>query len=361
MKPLPETPSRPPWALRWPLALPSPALLLLVVGLLAMPSATEAESLTLRVNDTDARPGQLVALVIRTYAPRGIGQGQLCFRALSQNVADPLAVGRGAVGEGGNGPFEALEDFIVWSTTGDAMAGASFDDTTQTALLDFSSASGSINLEDGAMAALVFRLRPDVLPNSVFGVGLDGADSFLVDAQGQPVPLEIRAGEMTILPLAAPRNLAAEGDDGPPGGLVQLGISTQEIFPIAQGQVAFLYDPSVAQSLPTVTVDGRHGNASVTIDQSQSGRILASFTSPDQSLNSIPGQFIRIDLRLRANLPVGTSSTVRLDPAESWLQGPDGLYDLILEEDLIEVTSLGILFADGFESGSPGGWSNASP
>ncbi len=329
--------------------------LLALLGLAMLPQPVDAESLTLRLNDTEGRPGSLVALVIRTYAPRGIGQGQLCFRTLSQNLTGTTSKGLEA------GPFAALEDFIVWSTTGDAVAGASFDDTNQTAMLDFSSFSGSINLEDGPMAALIFRLRDNLPTNSSFEVGLDGAESFLFDADGVPVPLEIRPGELVILPSAAPYSLSAEGDEIPPGGLAQLGFATQEIFPISQGQVAFEYDPSVAQSLPTVTFDGRHGNAIVTIDQSQSGRVLVSFASSDQSLNWIPGQLIGINLRLRDNIPEGTSSAVRLDAASTWLEGPSGPYLLLLEDDIIEVTSLGTLFADGFENGSVGGWSNASP
>lgn len=321
----------------------------------ALADGAGAEPLTLRLNDTDARPGGLVALVIRTYEPRSIGQGQLCFRALSQNFA-----GTGTDGAQ-DGPFEALVDFIVWSTQGDAVASASFDDTTQTALLDFSSLSGGINAQDGPMAALIFRLRSDLTPNTSFEVGLDGVDSFLVDAAGLAVPLEIRSGELTVLSALAPHALSADGDAVPAGGLAQLGISTDEIFPLGQGQVAFEYDPSMAQTLPTVTVDNRHGNATVTIDLSQSGRIMVSFTSPDQSLNGIPGQLIRIDLRLRNDLPQGTTSPVRLDAANTWLQGPTGMYTLALEDDLIEVVGAGILFADGFEAGDVTGWSNATP
>lgn len=323
-------------------------LALLWVGPLAL--AAPAEPLTLRLNDTEGRAGELVALVVRTYAPRGVGQGQLCFRTLSQfeAVGDP-------------GPFVALEDFIVWSSADDAVSSASFDDATQTAILDFSSVSGSINLEDGPMAAIIFRLRDGLPANSSFEIELDGLDSFLFDPEGLPVPIEIRSGELDILPLAAPRNLEAEGDETPPGGLAQLGISTQEIFPISQGQIAFEYDANLTQTLPEVTVDSRHGNAIYVIDLTQAGRILVSFDSSDQSLNSVPGQFLRIALRLRPDLPIGTVSAVRIDGANTFLEGPEGIYPLVLEEDVIEVIADTPLFADGFESATFEEWSSHSP
>jgi hypothetical protein len=46
--------------------------------------------LTLRVNDATVRPGGIAAAVIRTYASRGIGSGQLCF-AVRQRVPDTPA------------------------------------------------------------------------------------------------------------------------------------------------------------------------------------------------------------------------------------------------------------------------------
>lgn len=324
--------------------------LLALTGWIATALPAAAEPLTLRINDAEARPGGRVAIVVRTYAPRGLGQGQLCFRAFSQLEA-----------EGGAGPFVAMEDFIVWSSNGDAIFDGQFDPVDQSAILDFTSVTGGINLEDGPMAALILRLRDDIAEGSQFEVHLDGAESFLFDADGIAVPLEIRPGDLEVVHQNADFNLAAEGDEVPPGGLGELGISTQELFPIAGGQVAFEYDPQILQGTPTVTVDGRHGHATFTIDSTQSGRILVSFSSPDQSLNSIPGQFIRLSARLRHDLPVGTMSVVSLDPSLTFLDGPGGPYPLILEDDVIEVVPVEVLFGNGFESGTLDGWSSHAP
>lgn len=330
------------------------ALVALLTAL--MPATVSAEPLTLRINDTAGRAGEQVAFVLRTYASRGVGQGQLCFR-LVQNL-NQVETGQTL---GTTGPLLQLEDAVVWSANGDAMSAASFDDVTQQTVLDFSSASGTINLEDGPMAALFFRLRSDVAPGSQFEVQLDIADTFLFDPQGQPIPLELRGGELEILDPGEPHALAAEGDEVPPGAVAQIGASTEEIFPIVSGRIDLLYDPAVVSARPQVTMDPRHGAATAVVDLSQAGRVSVQFQSLGGELNEVPGQFLRVALPLRSDLDIGTIVPLSLDPAVSVLEGPLGTYPLRLEADVLTVIAAEPLFVDGFESGDLDAWSNSAP
>ena len=107
------------------------------------------ESMTLRINDTSAEPGGLAAVVLRTYAPRGVGQGQICLAA---------AANRGASGS----PFVSLESVVVFSEQGDANVTQSFDEGAQMGLIEFDSLSATINWSDGPLAVLFFRVADTV-------------------------------------------------------------------------------------------------------------------------------------------------------------------------------------------------------
>ena len=80
-------------------------------------SRAQDDELRLRVNDATGVPGGLVAIVVRTYAPRGIRQGQMCFRALWNET------------EGyGDTPFVGLESAIVFSQRSDAESDGVFEE-----------------------------------------------------------------------------------------------------------------------------------------------------------------------------------------------------------------------------------------
>lgn len=192
--------------------------------------------MTLRVNDVKGVPGGLIAVEVRTYAPRGVGQGQICLFAVSRlsnsgsgSIADPSA-GRfeGGFGEGlrsrgpnptpreltpssglrsaiGAGssdapdqPLLTLEGVAVLSGLGDAVYNSIFDAGTQLAMVDFTSDSGTINEADGPMLILYFRLSEDLEPNQEFEIVLDGTNTFIVDDKGEEVPLELRGGRLRI-------------------------------------------------------------------------------------------------------------------------------------------------------------------
>jgi len=210
-------------------------LTLLTVLALAAP-AWGGDDLTLRVNDVKGEAGGLVAVEVRTYAPRGVGQGQICLFAASRlsnsgsgSLSGPTAERfeggfeeglrsrsgspatrdlttasalRSAVGAGRSDstdqPLLTLEGVVVLSGLGDAIFTSLFDAGTQLAMVDFTSDSATINEADGPMLVLYFRLSEDVEPDQEFTIGLDRVHTFIVDDKGEEVPLELKAGRLRI-------------------------------------------------------------------------------------------------------------------------------------------------------------------
>lgn len=303
------------------------------------------EEMTLRINDTMGTPGDRIAVVLRTYAPRGVGQGQICMAA---------SANRGS----GTGPLLDLEEVVVFSEQGDAVVVDTFDSAAQVALIEFSSLSATINWADGPLAVLFFRLDSSLLPGQEFALELGLADTFLTDADGQDIQLDLRGGVLTVRDPGAPYELAAEGDDVLPGETAALGVDTSELFPIGSGQVALRWDPAVAAGPPVVSMDPRHGDASFSVDLTEPGRALVSFSSPDGSLNEVPGKIVGVDLPTSAGAPA--ASAVTLDPALTFLEAPGGSpISISLIADVLDLG--GLIFADGFESGDLDEWATAMP
>ena len=132
-------------------------LFLAIVVLLVIPStpASAGDEMTLRINDAMAVPGERMAVVLRTYASRGVGQGQICLNVRNAN-------------RGGSGPLVELEGALVFSEHGDAVVDMHFDGPAQMAMVEFSSATAGINWLDGAMAVFFFRTDGTLTPGELF-------------------------------------------------------------------------------------------------------------------------------------------------------------------------------------------------
>ena len=329
-------------------------MVLAIFGLVS--TSSEAEPLTLRVSDAMGQPGERIAVVLRTYAPRTVSQGQICLRA---RINPPETEG---AFQGSPEPFSALEEVVVFSEEGDAIALGSFDDTSQVALLELSSPSATVNGSDGPMAVFFFRLDSQLTPGDVIELDLELADTFLVDPEGEPIELELRAGELEIRAPDEARTLEAEGDEGTAGEPVVLSVSTSELFPIAAGQASLRFDPSLVEALISVRIDPRYGHAFWEADGSVPGRVLVAFNSPDLTLNTVPGEILQVEVLLAEPLEVGSVWPVHLEAAETWLEGADGMsMSLELGQDFVEIVPAEGLFADGFETGDLTSWSDATP
>ncbi len=300
-----------------------------LVSILLPAIAGGDDALVVRANDAIGEPGGLVAVVLRTYASRPLGQGQICLQAGRQG-------GGGAPGEG---PFASLESFRVFAGRRDALsvAGLETADGGQTIVLQFDSSSGRVNRTDGPLAVLYFRLRTDLAAGRRFNVRVDPAETLLFDAAGNPVLVEGRAGELRVRRPGARFRVEAEGDRVVPGEIADLGIETFEPFAVAGGQLALRWDPAVAAGPPQVRMDRRHGRRRFTVDASTPGLVVVTFTSPNASLNTVPGQLVSVRIPTDPATPVGRRSRVRIDRALSFLEDAEGdLLPLRLRRDLLE-------------------------
>lgn len=282
-------------SIRRPSARPRRAALsvaLLAASLTAAASARDA--LTLRVHDAIALPGGRAAVVLRTYAPRPVGVGQICFRAAS------TATGGGQTAAG---PFTALESFTVFPEGKDVLSNAAVHQGPggMEILVDFESLSGAVNRLDGPLAVLFFRVAEDVQIGQKFEISIDPPETSLFDPAGQPITVEPRAGTLEIRGPAERYLAAFEGDEIDPGETAELELQTYEPFEVASAHLVLRYRKRLAAGIPIVRVDKRYGRRQVDIDTTRAARVTIDLVSPDASFNSVPGSIVTLALPTRSS------------------------------------------------------------
>ena len=301
------------------------AVAVLAISSLAFNSQpAAAEKLTLRVNDARGGPGDLVAVVVRTYASRPIGQGQICIGARragrNRSVANATA---GEAAETGS-PFASLEKVEVFSARQDATFQVSFDG--QEADVTFRSPSGSINAVDGPLAVFHFRLSNSVREGEVYEIALDIEDTFVVAGSGQRLDVEPKPGELEI------REGGGEEDSvelGVTGGRVRRGktarvkLATRDAVALSSGRIALRYDPKVMTGKPWVRIDPRYGKLTVVADTDTPGLVLIDFQSPDRSFNRVPGDLFEVRMAISRQAPRGRTP-VTVDPGLTVLRDASG-------------------------------------
>jgi hypothetical protein len=307
------------------------ALPLVAAGMLCSGPVAAEDRLTLRVQDAIAEPGGVVAVVLRTYASRPIGQGQLCLMAnpvQSQTSTTEIST-----------PLTSYLGAVVFSQAADARVDlvATVSEDPQMIMLRFVSESGTVNLSDGPLAALFFQLDEAVPPGSNFRLIVDEPNSLLLDPRGIPVAIEPREGVLTTRLHADPFRLQIDGDRVAPGETAELAVFSLEPFAISGGQIAVRYDSTIARGTPSVRMDPRHGPADFEADASTPGLILVNFSSDGGELNRIPGDLVQISLPISERVETSGSSPVWLDPVMTWVEGPPTrLLPVSFEDDLLE-------------------------
>jgi len=277
------------------------------------------KALVLRVNPAIGPPGGIVAVVLRTYAPRPIRQGQISIRV----VRRPRPAKLGLTLEDLTAPVRPLTllSAVVYSPRNDALAQGLLSGLTdsQIAKVTFQSPSGSVNSVDGPLAVFRFKLDPSVKPGDVFDLTLDPLQIALTDgATSQPITITPRSDTLTVRAPKDPFRLEADGDKVQPGEMAELGVNTFEPFAVSGGRVTLTWNPGVAGGAPTVKLDPRYGKSTYTVDTSKPGRLVVNFKSPDSSFNSVPGTVVAITMPISASAGIGTASPFRLDPAETY-------------------------------------------
>ncbi len=284
-------------------------------------------SLLLRVNPAIGEPGGVVAVVLRTYAPRPVSQGQVSIRVVRQPATTTVAksLTLAALTQPVR-PFLTLLSATVYSSQSDAAAQAVLNGLpdSQVTQLKFQSPSGTVNAADGPLAVFLYRLDPSVQPGDVFDLTLDPNPTYFKDDAGKTVTLTLRSGTLTVRAPGAPYAAEASGTKAQPGTVADMGLSTYEPFRMSGGRVALTWDPQLAGGPPTVRLDPRYGQATFTVDTSMPGRLVVDFTSSDASFNTVPGTIVAVSLPIAADAVIGSTSPFNLDPDGTWFLDANG-------------------------------------
>ena len=274
----------------------------------AVPALALPEPLTLRVEDGEAVPGEVLAVVVRTYSPRGLSSGQICFRGTANLAARSGEPPSGTAATGAL-PLEALLGFEVFSDAGDAIFDAVFEPLTGETLLTFQSPSAGVNASDGPLAVLYFRLASTVAPGTSFEIAIDLAATAVEDGDSRAVTVEPRAGRFEALEDSAAFDVGAEGDAAVPGQRAELGFTTSRHLPLEGGEILLRFDPSIAAAdwadRLEVNLDPRHGTATAMAETPAPGEIRILVHSPDRTWSSVPGQIVTIRLPIASDAPPG--------------------------------------------------------
>jgi len=322
----------------------SALLMLTMAGVRPAGARTTDAPLTLRINRAITEPGGIFAVVLRTYAARPIRQGQVSIRIASPTTTAAAAPVRRVSTRSGSStqtpPVATLLSAVVFSVNGDTQikTSAILDSTGWGAVTQFQSLSAGINAADGPLAVFFFQLDPGVAPGQKLTLQIDPKVTSLLDANGRQITLDPRGGILEVQAPGSPRTLGADGGTAPAGGLATLAMQTFEPFLLSQGQLALRFDPSLVAGDPVVRIDPRYGRADFTVDRSTPGLLVVSFTSPDASLNTVPGSIVSIDVTVAAGAVVGTVSPLEIDPALSWLIDAQGkAVDLTFEAGTLTI------------------------
>lgn len=278
------------------------------------------KALVLRVNEAIAVPGGTAVVVLRTYAPRPVRQGQMVVRVVRRPRPQKAL---GITLEEMTQPVRPLTllSAVVYSQRNDSATQANLtgQPDSQNVMVKFTSPSGTVNASDGPLAVFRFRVDPSVQPGQVFDLSIDPASTGITDPSGQPVALEPRNATLTIRQPSAPYLVEADGDKAEPGEMAELSVNTYEPFLTSGGRITLTWDPKIAGSVPTVLMDPRYGKASFTVNTSKPGRLVVDFKSPDASYNSTPGSIVSIAMRISPSASIGATSPFRFEPAGTYL------------------------------------------
>lgn len=317
------------------------AVAVLALLCLAPQEAAASDTLTLRVNDARGGPGDLVAVVVRTYASRPIGQGQICIGTKRGRRGKATAAATsGAIGEAAEStPFARLEKVEVFSAKQDATFQFSFDG--QEADVIFRSPTGSINAVDGPLAVFHFRLSNSVKEGEVYEIDLDIADSLIVAGSGQRLAIESKPGELEIREDDDGEDdelkLAATGGRVRRGKVARVKLGTEDRIGLSSGRIALRYDPKLVKGKPWVRVDPRYGKATVLANTDAPGVVVINFQSPDRSFNQVPGDLFEVRMTISRQAPRGRSP-VTIDRGLTFLRDEEGdQLDLEIQDGVLIV------------------------
>lgn len=158
---------------------------LMIAAVPRLDAGVDTEIFKLRVDDVVAPAGSTIGLVVRSYAPRPIRQGQVCFRP-RRTPAQRL--GRG------DSPFAEVVGVAVF---GGGKSKLSAELVGDMIVVTFD-APRAINEVEGPIFGIYLKLRGDVLSGDQYTLDVDLPASWIVDASGAPLPFLVRPGTLDV-------------------------------------------------------------------------------------------------------------------------------------------------------------------
>ena len=213
----------------------------------------------------------------------------------------------------------------MFASVGDPDQTFTWAGATQTLDVDFSSASATINADDGVLAVFSFTLDAALAPGSEYEFRVDPAESFLNDPDGRPIPIESAPGRLRVRSPGTNPSLSIGAPKVHPGSGAELEIETAEPFALASGHLEIFYDPAIADGSRRVRTDPRHGAVATAVSSPAPGQVTIDFTSADGSLNArVPGALFTVLIPTKRSNAIGSQSWVQFGAGTFLIApGPD--------------------------------------
>jgi hypothetical protein len=324
------------WRWRWTAGA---GLALGLTAAAARPAPAQVLPLALELDGTRVTLGSQAELVLRTTEARALASAAFAFEVRDRDGVPAVA-------------FAALESYELLSGGAAATIVASFDATAQRATVEITSPDATLNEELGPLAVFRFSLDASLVVGDRREIWVD-PDAALVDALAAPVQTAVGRADLRILEVEPGQALGALGGEAYPGGQIVIGAVTDRPFAIGGGTIELSYDATLFAASPVLLLDDRYGTAQVdSIDDSEAGHLVVSFTSPADDLNLIlHGAFFQLVLQALPSVPIGTVTTVTLGPATTLLDADGLTIPLETDSETIDFIDPEIVAAAGFEAG----------
>lgn len=316
------------------------------------PASGQVLPLEVLVDETRVVLGEEVQIVVRTVDSRPLASATFGLEMRDEDGLPTVL-------------FASLASAAVFAGTaggaGDATIQTQWNPITQRIDVTLESPTATLNELFGPLAVLRFTLDPVVgsNPRPRFEIALD-PDMVLLDAAAERVVTLPANGRVRIIDLDPAQGLGALGGEVFPGGKMVIGAMTVHPFAIGSGTLELLYDASLADGPPVVSLDLRYGATVVdSIAHPAPGQLIVTFHSDGGLYNAaLHGAIFTVVMPSRADVPVGTISIVELGAATALFDASGD--PIVLETDVEQLDFIApeVVAAAAFEGGGFTEWWN---
>lgn len=320
------------------------------------PARAQDLPLEVLVDETRVVLGEEVQIVLRTVESRPLASATFGLEMRDEDGLPTIL-------------FANLASAAVFAGTaggaGDATIQTLWNPVTQRVDVTLDSPSATLNEVFGPLAVLRFTLDPVVgtLSRPRFEIALD-PDMVLMNAVAERVVTLPANGKVRIVDADPAQGLGALGGEVFPGGNMVIGAMTVHTYAIGSGTIVLHYDASLAAGPPVVALDLRYGATVIdALDVSVPGEIVVTFHSDGALYNAtLHGAIFTVVVPSRADVPVGTISTVVVEPPPATvLFDADGvLIELEVDVEQLDFIAPEAVAFGAFEGGAFNEWWNVA-